>query len=72
MDIIENEKYEDVPLSNTDIGDDIGSRIVSVRDEGVWKSSELHNTKLNKGDLMIAIGTTKEVEATRKKLRDEE
>lgn len=72
MDIIENERYDGVKISDTNIGVDIGSRIVSVRDEGVWKSSKLHNTELDKGDVMITIGTTREVEATREKLRDEE
>lgn len=72
MDVIENERYDGVKISDTNIGVDIGSRIVSIRDEGVWKSSKLYNTELDKGDVMITIGTTREVEATREKLRDEE
>lgn len=65
MDIVQNRRYDGVAISETDIGQEIGSRVVSVKSDEEWFTNNLDDVEIQDGDYLLVVGTEYEVEATR-------
>lgn len=61
---VENKVYQDVKIRNTNLGEDIGSRIVAVHNKDEWIVTDISDISISMGDRMIVVGTDDEIGKT--------
>lgn len=70
MSVVKNTKYEDKTISETDIGRDIGVRIVAVKHNDKWIKSGVSDLSMNLNDELIVVGKEDEIEEARNEFAD--
>lgn len=67
--IIENQRYEGAKIPDTNIGEEIGSRIIAIKKNGSWITTKVSEKKLNIGDYVVVVGRSAEIEKTEERLQ---
>lgn len=70
MKVVENTKYEGKKISETDIGKDIGVRIVAIKHNDKWIKSDVSERSINLHDEIIIVGKEDEIQKARNKFAD--